>query len=63
MAEKGRRRLHARVEIASGQEITQDMLTVKRPGLGISPSLRKHVIGRTANRVIEADEWITWDMI
>jgi sialic acid synthase SpsE len=63
MAEKGRRSLHAAISISAGQEITSDMLNVKRPGLGIPPFLRDQIIGRIARRDIEADEWMTWDMV
>lgn len=63
MSEKGRRSLHARMPIAAGQQITADMLVAKRPGLGIPPALRKHVVGRIARRNIDVDEWITWDMV
>mgnify|MGYP001286988808 CR=1 FL=1 len=63
MAEKGRRSLHARVDISKGSVVTDDMLVVKRPGLGIAPVLREHVIGRKAARLIEQDEWITWDAL
>lgn len=63
MAEKGRRSLHARVVIEKGQVITSEMLTAKRPGLGIPPVFRNQVVGRIAKRSIEIDEWITWDMV
>ena len=63
MAMKGRRSLHARVNIPAGAVIADDMVVVKRPGLGISPSLRSQVVGRKAARVIEHDEWITWDSL
>lgn len=63
MAEKGRRSLHARVSITAGQVIRDDMLVAKRPGYGIPPFLRAQVLGRTARRNIEADDWITWDML
>lgn len=63
MAEKGRRSLHARVSIAAGQTIDLGMLVVKRPGLGIPPFLKSQVIGRVARTNIDADQWITWDMI
>jgi sialic acid synthase SpsE len=63
MAEKGRRSVHAIRPIAAGQKITADMLVVKRPGLGIAPALRDHILGRVARRDIDADEWITWEMI
>jgi len=62
MAEKGRRSLHARAPIAAGQAITAAMLVVKRPGLGISPLLKRKLIGQIAKQNIEADQWITWDM-
>lgn len=63
MFEKGRRSLHARIAIPTGQSISDDMLVVKRPGLGISPKLRGQVVGRKAQVDIAADQWITWEMI
>lgn len=63
MAEKGRRSLHAKIEIKKGQVLTKDMLMNKRPGLGISPALKDVIIGKVASRDIEADEWIQWDMV
>jgi sialic acid synthase SpsE len=63
MAEKGRRSLHVSMPIAAGQIITNDMLVAKRPGLGIPPFLKGQVVGRAARRDIEADEWVTWDMV
>jgi len=39
------------------------MLSTKRPGLGVPPFLREQVIGRKARIDIDADQWITWDMI
>ena len=63
MAQKGKRSLHAGVDIPAGTTITDDMLVVKRPGLGVPPSLRMHVVGRRAARLIEADEWILWDAL
>lgn len=63
MAEKVRRSLHASQNILKGELISADKLCTKRPGSGIPPYLRDHVIGRTAQRDILADEWICWDMI
>ncbi|MCR6672051.1 N-acetylneuraminate synthase family protein [Devosia ginsengisoli] len=63
MAQKGRRSLHALVDIPAGTVIDSSMLTIKRPGLGIRPSLEAEVVGRTARRDIIADQWITWDML
>ncbi len=63
MFEKGRRSLHARVEIPEGTSIAAEMLVSKRPGLGIPPHLVDVVVGRTARKHIKADQWISWDMI
>lgn len=63
MAEKGRRSLHAAVDILAGQTITAEMLTIKRPGMGIRPAFKSVVIGRVARTNISADQWIEWDMI
>jgi sialic acid synthase SpsE len=63
MAEKGRRSLHALVDIPAGTKIEANMLTIKRPGLGIHPSLEAEVIGRVARTDIQADRWLTWDMM
>jgi sialic acid synthase SpsE len=63
MARKGRRSLHAARAIARGETIAMNMLTIKRPNLGISPALRSHVLGRVARVDIAADQWITWDML
>ncbi len=63
MYEKGRRSIHAKVDINEGQEIKDDMISIKRPGLGIHPSQRQQIIGRKSKRLIKADEWITWEMV
>lgn len=63
MAQLARRSLHAKCTIPAGTTITDDMLIVKRPGLGVQPFLREQLIGRIAKQDIEADSWITWDMI
>ena len=58
-----RRSVHATRDIAAGSAITEDMLCIKRPGLGIAP---KHIIdlpGKKTVRDIAADEWLTWDML
>ena len=63
MADKVRRSLHAARMIKAGEIITSEMLCIKRPGHGLPPFLREYVIGRKATRDIEADEWITWEML
>jgi sialic acid synthase SpsE len=63
MADLARRSLHAARAIPAGTVITTEMLTIKRPGLGVPPALRPYVIGRSAKRDIEADSWITFDLL
>ena len=61
--EKGRRSLHARNRIAKGAVITREMIVTKRPGLGIPPYRIDEVVGRIARSNIEADQWITWELV
>ena len=63
MFENGRRSLHAKCRIAKGEIIAREMITTKRPGLGIQPYLLDMVVGRVARWDIEEDQWITWEMI
>lgn len=63
MADKCRRSLHASSDIPVGTTITRDMLTAKRPGLGIPPHLIDQVVGRPAKVTIEADQWVTWEHV
>ena len=42
--------------IEAGETIVSDMVTVKGPGLGLSPQRYPELIGRVAGRGIEADE-------
>lgn len=60
---KARRSIHAKVDIPKGTKIKREMLIVKRPGYGIKPKFIDIVIGREAKEGINADEWITWEMI
>ncbi|HTX92041.1 MAG TPA: N-acetylneuraminate synthase family protein [Anaerolineales bacterium] len=43
-------------KIEAGEEITADMVTVKGPGLGLSPQRYPELVGRRAERNIEIDE-------
>ena len=56
-----RRSIVAKVEIPAGSKITQDTLTYKRPGTGISTQLIGEIIGKLAKKTIEADQIISWD--
>ncbi|MEW6614154.1 MAG: N-acetylneuraminate synthase family protein [Thermodesulfobacteriota bacterium] len=58
-----RRSLVANTAIRKGEIITTEMLTMKRPGTGISPRFFDQVVGRRADRYIAEDEIITWRML
>ncbi|MHA1185403.1 MAG: N-acetylneuraminate synthase [Candidatus Heimdallarchaeota archaeon] len=58
-----RKSITASVDIPKGMIITEEMLTVKRPGKGISPRYWEIVIGQQARIDIEKDQVIGWDMI
>lgn len=58
-----RRSLVAAREIKEGDEITREDISVKRPGTGISPTMIEIITGRTAQRQIEADKVLTWEMV
>ncbi len=60
---KGRRSLHASRDISKGEIISEDMLKIKRPGLGISPLYFTQILGREVKEDIPEDLWITWDKI
>ncbi|MAD94159.1 MAG: N-acetylneuraminate synthase [Rhodobacteraceae bacterium] len=53
-----RKSLVAAKAIAAGDLFTQENLTVKRPGTGISPMRWDEVVGRTASRAFAVDELI-----
>lgn len=47
--------------IKAGETITEDCITYKRPGSGISPKYYEYVIGKTAKRDIEYDQMISME--
>lgn len=53
-----RKSIVAAKAIAKGELLTEENLTVKRPGNGISPMIWENVIGTQAVRVFEPDEQI-----
>ncbi len=46
--------------LKSGDVITEDKISVKRPAIGISPKHLEKVLGREAGEDIDEDEIITW---
>lgn len=49
--------------IPMGTTITRDMLIMKRPGTGISPTELPRLVGRVATVDIQPDTIINWDMV
>ena len=59
----GRRSVHAATTIAAGAVITEDMLTIKRPGYGIMARDIPLLVGRVARQQIAVDTTVTWDLV
>jgi N,N'-diacetyllegionaminate synthase len=57
------RSLVARVDIARGRALTEDMLAIARPGIGLKPRAAASVIGRRATVDIPAGTLITLGML
>ena len=60
---RGRRSLFAAVPIAEGTTITEDMLAILRPGIGLAPKYRDAIVGRRARRNLAAFDPIRWDAV
>lgn len=58
-----RRSIVARQDIPSGTLLTEELLTVKRPGTGISPVHFDLLLGRRAAVDIREDDILQWEMI
>ena len=54
-----RRSIVAKKAISKGIRITEDMLDIKRPGIGLQPKYLNQVIGKIARNYIEKDTLIT----
>lgn len=53
-----RKSIVAKRQIRAGETLSEENITVKRPGLGVSPIHWDQVIGQTANRNYEKDDFI-----
>lgn len=58
-----RRSIVAKMDIKAGTVITEEMLTFKRPGTGISPTKLDLVVGQKAKVFIQEDTILDWSMI
>ncbi len=57
---KFRRSLVARANLPKGHVLTEQDLTAKRPGTGISPAEQDYVLGRTLARAVAEDQVLAW---
>lgn len=57
---KFRRSLVARTNLPKGHVLSEQDLTAKRPGTGISPAEQDYVLGRTLARAVEEDQVLSW---
>jgi sialic acid synthase SpsE len=58
-----RRSLVAKIDIEPGTTLINKMISLKRPGTGISPTDLERVIGKKTKTSILAEQVITWEMI
>jgi len=58
-----RKSIVARVRIPKGTVITEQMLSIKRPGTGLEPKYIKEVIGKRARKDIKPDEVVTFQKV
>lgn len=59
--ESARMSIVAKCDIKKDEIIREDMLTVKRPGTGISPKFMGKIVGRKIKRDLQTDEQISWN--
>lgn len=60
---RGRRSLYANQVIEKGERISEKMLSILRPNIGLKPKYIYEIVGKRAKKHIKANESITWDKI
>ncbi len=63
IARVARKSLVALCEIPAGTILTDEMITVKRPGTGIPPAIKDRLLGRKTRVRIKADQLLTMEML
>ncbi|MGB0383248.1 MAG: N-acetylneuraminate synthase [Ardenticatenaceae bacterium] len=58
-----RKSLVAARDLLAGTVLTKDMIAIKRPGTGLSPSMRDELIGRTLNQDIQRGTLLALEML
>jgi N,N'-diacetyllegionaminate synthase len=62
-ASVARKSLVAAQDIAAGAVLTEALVAIKRPGTGLPPAVRPHLVGRTARKLIPAGTQISLEML
>lgn len=62
-ARAARKSLVSAASISAGTILTEELVSVKRPGTGLPPAFLEHLLGRRARVDIPADTVITLDML
>jgi sialic acid synthase SpsE len=57
-ANVARKSLIAAEDIAAGEELTEAVIAIRRPGTGLPPSMRSYLVSRTARRDIPAGKML-----
>lgn len=60
---KFRRSIVVQSDLEEGHVLTEEDLTSKRPGTGISPDMLEHLVGRTLKTNIDKDTVLEWEHI
>jgi len=58
-----RKSIVAKYDIKKGERLTEDILTIKRPGTGIEPKFLNYIIGKRVNTEIKQDEPLYLDQL
>ncbi|NLW75578.1 MAG: N-acetylneuraminate synthase, partial [Methanomicrobiales archaeon] len=58
-----RKSIVAKSDIKKGERLTKNVLTIKRPGIGIEPKYYESLIYMIAKRAIKKDQVITWEKV
>ncbi len=56
-----RRSIIAARALSAGEVLTEDMLIMKRPGTGLSPTELPQLLGKKLRRAVEEDAALSWD--
>ena len=58
-----RKSIVAKKPIKKGTLLTEQMLSIKRPGTGIPPKELKKIIGKKTRLFMNKDQIFQWDMV